>query len=168
VRQVANVHSQSSQKAVDDLQSPYTMDSVTLFGMRPPELRFVMNQALCAKWFKRVPFAGNLTKQIETCNKNLHLTRLELSSWIDATTATVRVRKLAVPLVIAHLETCEAMCFHHSATAAGPTVFVHPFSFDREVHCLQKRPMESFARTRQKAKPQPPSRTRILLQKIHL
>jgi len=35
------------------------------------------------------------------------------------TAATVRVRKLAVPLVIAHLETCEAMCFHHSATTAS-------------------------------------------------
>jgi len=78
-----------------------------------------MNQALYAKWFKRLPFAGNLTKQIETCNKNLHPTRLELSSWIDATTATVLIRTLAVPLVIAHLETCDAMYFHHSASAAG-------------------------------------------------
>ena len=107
------------KKAVDDLQSPYTTDFITLFGMRPPELRFVMNPALYAKWFKRVPFAGNLTKQIETCNKNLHPTRLEQSSWIDATTATVRVRKLAVPLVIAHLETCKATCFHHSTTTAS-------------------------------------------------
>ena len=64
------------------------------------------SQVQCAKWFKRVPFAGNLTKQIKVCENNLHLTKLEHSLWIDASTAFIYARALAIPLVLDHLEGC--------------------------------------------------------------
>lgn len=106
------------RKTIDDLQSPYTTDSVTLFGMRPPELRFVMTQVHYAKWFKRVSFSGNLTKQINACENNLHCTQLHQSSWIDASTAFVYVRALAVPLVLDYVENCPQRFFDANATIA--------------------------------------------------
>ena len=42
-------------KAYDDLFSPLTPDSVTRFGFRPPEIRFVMNQVNYHRWFKEHP-----------------------------------------------------------------------------------------------------------------
>jgi len=38
---------------LDNLYSPVTVDKTTVFGVRPPELRFVMSQALHYKWFVR-------------------------------------------------------------------------------------------------------------------
>lgn len=106
------------KKVIDDLQSPLTTDSVTLFGLRPPELRFVMTQVQYAKWFKRVPTTGDLTKQIETCQNGLHKSHLHLSEWIDATTARIYVRALAVPFVLEHLENCNIHHFHHNTATA--------------------------------------------------
>ena len=40
-------------KIQDDLESTLKTDQVTIFGFRPPELRFVMHQTEYARWFVR-------------------------------------------------------------------------------------------------------------------
>ena len=106
------------RKATDDLQSPFTTDQVTLFGMRPPELRFVMTQPTYAKWFKRKPPRGDLVQQLNMCMRKMHKTKLECTSWIDASSAVIYVRALAVPEVLAHLRSCPMRFFHAKKSTA--------------------------------------------------
>jgi len=99
------------QKIEDDLQSPLSTDSVTIFGMRPPELRFVMRQSDYFRWFDSNTVPGNLVTLISFCRRRLSLNSLEDSLWIDAQTNHVRIRQLAVPQILAYILTAPAEDF---------------------------------------------------------
>jgi predicted GIY-YIG superfamily endonuclease len=99
--------------------------------MRPPELRFIMTQVQYARWFKRKPFNGDLVKQLDMCMENMHKTRLECTSWIDASSATIRVRELAASEVLDHLRNCNLRFFHvkKNTAAAAKAALIKLFSF---------------------------------------
>lgn len=92
------------KKAEDDLQSPLTTDKVTLFGLRPPELRFVMHQDKYARWFKRIPFSkSKLSDQINHCKSHLKQDTLH-SMWLDGTCSTIKLRKLAIDEILEYID----------------------------------------------------------------
>ena len=73
---------------VDNLYSIVLVDKMTVFGMRPPELRFVDNQRLDYRWFHRSkPVAHGLMAV------DLHEAALSLDygecSWVDGLNATI-------------------------------------------------------------------------------
>ena len=64
--------------AQDSMFSPITLDVITIFGLRPPELYFIKNPALYFRWFKRETLPLNkdkertiLEKQIQMCESLL-------------------------------------------------------------------------------------------------
>ena len=102
------------RKAFDDLYSPLSMDPVTKFGLRPPELRFVMHQKMYHRWFVCEPLVNRkydadkgriveqkilgLPDQIQFCIAHFHPTRpLHHTLWISAATRSIRVRYAALP-----------------------------------------------------------------------
>jgi len=91
------------KKIEDDLLSPLKTDQVTIFGFRPPELRFACRQSQYRRWFSRgLPKQGKLVDLINYCDRELD-DALWMSSWIDATTAQIKVRAKAIPEIIDHL-----------------------------------------------------------------
>ena len=93
------------RKALDDMHSPLSTDFVTIFGFRPPELRFVMHQIKYARWFKRSQNKQKLEEQVRFCKNNIHTHDLERTSWIDASTGIILLRRHALPEVIQYLIT---------------------------------------------------------------
>jgi len=91
------------QKAEDDLQSPLQPDFVTLFSLRPPELRFIMHQDKYNRWFERKTNNETLLyKQIEHCSRNLN-DDVRYSKWIDATCATITMRYPAIHEILDYI-----------------------------------------------------------------
>ena len=92
------------QKSFDNLESPLSTDSVTIFGLRPPELCFVSHQIKYSRWFERDGTRSyNMVRQINYCNAHLHLTDLTLSIWLDATALRVRLKSTAVEELMKYL-----------------------------------------------------------------
>ena len=68
----------------DELSSPLTIDRLTIFSIRPPELRFVRNQSYYLTWFERTE-----CMQLFNSNQNMSYMKTNLSiriskcQWID-------------------------------------------------------------------------------------
>lgn len=105
-------------KAFDDLHSPLSADPVTVFGFRPPELLFVMEQPKYYRWFTqhdaKIEIArnnrrilrkvGTHPEQIEFCVANLDPSRaLEKSTWISANTKVIKVRARAINEIVPYI-----------------------------------------------------------------
>ena len=85
---------------LDNLYSPVTVDKTTVFGVRPPELRFVMSQALYYKWFVReasVKGEAGLALHYRAVKSDYVKTQ-----WVDGFNSRIRVRLKALPLLIAY------------------------------------------------------------------
>ena len=89
----------------DDIQSPLSTDKVTIFGFRPPELHFVMQQEKYARWFIRIKPSNtdNLNDQIKYCKQHLDGSNLNNSSWIDAGTYLIKLRQLAIDEILDYI-----------------------------------------------------------------
>lgn len=105
--------------ARDQIFSPFTIDSVTVFGLRPPELLFVNRQDIYFKWFKRynIPFATAQARKmkqhfhlVDYCKRNIQKS-LSWCCWIDATSKVVKLRAAAVGLVVEYIRNAKAMDF---------------------------------------------------------
>lgn len=96
---------QQIRKAEDEIQSPLSPDHVTIFSLRPPELRFVMHQAKYARWFlwTQIPSTA-YRKQIEYCARLLDEHNTTRSAWIDAMCHRVYVRARALPEILQYIE----------------------------------------------------------------
>jgi hypothetical protein len=90
----------------DDLESPLTLNPVTRFGIRPPELRFVMQQKLYFQWFHATSTVNDIKKQYEYCEKHLHAHDLQKSRWIDGQMNHVCIRKLAITKILVYINSC--------------------------------------------------------------
>jgi hypothetical protein len=55
----------------DDLDSPLTTSSVTIFSVRPPELRFVMQQNQYFRWFDRDQIGGDIETKLKYCETSM-------------------------------------------------------------------------------------------------
>ena len=98
--------------AKDQLLSPLTIDSITIFGLRPPELYWVRQPRLYFRWFKCFPLVfgdKDDKKNIQAAIHrycSVHIKRkVEESLWIDARSYRVFVRYYAVPEIMPYL--CE-------------------------------------------------------------
>jgi hypothetical protein len=87
---------------------PGSIDKVTLFGLRPPELRFVNRMTKFWTFFTRDVIKDySSAKDIDSQTTVVHcLLDADYSrcAWIDAMGYRIRVRKLAVPKVLKCLE----------------------------------------------------------------
>ena len=91
------------KKAEDELTSKIQTDKVTIFGLRPPELRFVRHLPKYFRWFEISPVKKNLKGQIEFCKENI-VSNYTLCAWVDALTNHVKVRVLALPEIIEYIK----------------------------------------------------------------
>ena len=89
----------------DQCLSPHTMDAITVFSIRPPELRFVAQPKLYFRWFHRA--TKKHSKFIDTL-KNARLCiqkHLQDTSWIDGSDCRIYVRPDAIPEILTYLTT---------------------------------------------------------------
>ena len=95
----------------DQKLSPFSIDATTVFGVRPPELRFVRKQCLYFRWFKRERLFGNSSPDIQILRKIRCLIHHELSKchWIDGTNHAVKIRPAALPEVMEYLRNCTSV-----------------------------------------------------------
>lgn len=114
-------------KAVDELYSPVSTDSVTLFSQRPPELHFVRHLKYYLKWFaQHTPTYSHVSRNGRTSIRNItslpHKIQycidnfdphfpLEQTSWISTSTQVVRIRVAAIKPVIQYLLDAPASVF---------------------------------------------------------
>jgi len=89
----------------DQMLSPLTMDSCSVFGTRPPELRFIQHQCVYFKYFSR---SAPLTKTCSVHDLSDTFTKeivadFTRSSWIDSTNCRIRVRLSAIPQVFRYI-----------------------------------------------------------------
>ena len=100
-RQVGTVESLMLR---DQCLAPQTVDAITLFGIRPPELRFVRRPRLYFRWFyrdtagKKGSFKKALDVQREAANP-----KLMESYWVDGSDCRVYVRPFAVREILEYL-----------------------------------------------------------------
>jgi hypothetical protein len=92
----------------DQILSPHSIDATTLFGIRPPELRFVRHQEKYFRWFYRDPRSckgKKLADVVAHLRLQLEPQSLEKTSWVDGTNCSVYVRPKAVNEIVAYLST---------------------------------------------------------------
>jgi predicted GIY-YIG superfamily endonuclease len=85
---------------LDQLYCPVTVDKTTVFGIRPPELRFVQSQGLYYKWFVRSPSVKG-DKAVEL-QMNSVARRAQNTKWVDGMNSVVRVRLSALRELVAY------------------------------------------------------------------
>ena len=100
-RQVSTVE---SLILCDQCLSPQTVDAITLFGIRPPELRFVRQPRLYFRWFyrdtqrKKPTFKQALDTQREAANRDL-----KQSYWVDGSDCRVYMRPSVAREILVYL-----------------------------------------------------------------
>ena len=88
----------------DQCLSPQTVDAITLFSIRPPELRFVRQPGLYFRWFhrdiqhKKGSFKEALQAQREAANANL-----AESCWVDGSDCRIYMRPFAAREILEYL-----------------------------------------------------------------
>ena len=82
----------------DQAFSPVSVDRTTIFGVRPPELRFVQSQSLYFRWFHR---EKAVSKYVDACELHASLLDVDVkrSAWVDGLNCRVRLRRAAIPEV---------------------------------------------------------------------
>lgn len=110
--------------AKDQMFSPYSLDTVTVFGLRPPELSFIYSQSLYSRWFKRerIPLTKRDLKDknhfeaaLQYCCDNLSVT-YERCAWIDSTTSLVKLRAAALSDIIKYVQACPLARFGNNTS----------------------------------------------------
>ena len=93
-------HTESQKLILKDLKmSTLTVDKVTQFSVRPPELMFIFDQlGNYFRWFKIVPKIVKEGQMREIIHDNIRLT-----SWVDGLQRLVKIRRKALPEVIRYI-----------------------------------------------------------------
>ena len=98
----------------DEQSSPLTIDAITVFSIRPPEIRFVNAVRLYFKWFERHVIFRGRPQTIEEKRKSL-FDSLDLdlfhSAWIDGMNYRVRLRKGAIGEILNYAYGCDESLF---------------------------------------------------------
>ena len=92
---------------LDEKDSPLSMDAITIFSIRPPELRFVNSVRLYLRWFKRIPAFTTKPKTFEDYQLQLQgrLTRdFATCEWIDGMDTKVVLRRGAIDEIVDYLQ----------------------------------------------------------------
>ena len=87
-------HTEPEKLILEDLKlSKVTVDKVTQFSVRPPELRFIIDQiGNYFRWFKVVPKLLNEETMRKIIDSDIRLT-----SWVDGLQRIVKIRREAIP-----------------------------------------------------------------------
>lgn len=81
----------------DELMSPLSTDAITIFSIRPPELRFVNEPRLYLRWFERIHKVPNLDPAKCLAYLQSHLNKtLSKCEWLDGLNAKVVLRRGAI------------------------------------------------------------------------
>jgi len=101
----------------DQIISPLSLDSVTTFGIRPPELRFIRDQSRYFRWFVRKQGKAKMTTAdaVEMFEKALD-GNYSNTGWIDGTNCRIYVRRAALPEIVEYMETLRDEDFGVEAT----------------------------------------------------
>ncbi|MEX1352552.1 MAG: hypothetical protein AB1Z31_33055, partial [Desulfobacterales bacterium] len=96
----------------DELEAPLKLDQVTIFSIRPPELRFVNQLSSYTAWFVREIGASiyNPQKSFEFADKSLS-GKLNESMWIDGFNGVIKIRAAALEPCLALARRTESVDF---------------------------------------------------------
>ena len=75
---------------LDNLFSPVTVNKMTVFGVRPPKLRFVKEQGLYYKWFLRDICTRGPDAALALQTEAIQLSVKE-THWVDGFNSVIRV-----------------------------------------------------------------------------
>jgi predicted GIY-YIG superfamily endonuclease len=109
----------------DELLSPLSTDATTLFSMRPPELRFVMEQHKYMKWFEHQSVTPLLDpeKSLEYCMS--HLSKdLNKSEWLNGFNSRVVLRRGAIGLLLEYARNTSPVDFGTSSMKREMVAFL--------------------------------------------
>ena len=90
----------------DQCLSPLTLDAITIFSIRPPELRFIRRPKLYFQWFYRDTSKAKLTftRAVALQRQSTWPSLLEsANAWIDGSDCRVYVRPWAVSEILSYL-----------------------------------------------------------------
>ena len=89
----------------DLLFCPISVDKITVFGVRPPELEFVGHVGKYYRWFERECAVAPQDAEL------LHITMVNYevmkTGWVDGLNCRVRVRRRAIPEILEYLDSEE-------------------------------------------------------------
>jgi len=91
----------------DQCMCNLSLDAISLFSVRPPELRWVRQPKLYFRWFFRDSAnrkKQNFQKRLDYLGGVLH-PEYQKCGWVDGTDCRVYVRTAAVPEIVKYLET---------------------------------------------------------------
>lgn len=84
----------------DALTSPLSLDAITIYSCRPPELRFINSPVLYFKYFTRVSHRPRNTHTGKTTTENLVKEDASRSGWVDGLDCQILVKPPAIKLVM--------------------------------------------------------------------
>ena len=98
--------------AVDQVMCPMSLDGLTIFGLRPPELYFIKSQVIylkCFEWFlislSKKQKQNYVAAYMDYCKKHLHKD-YQKCSWFDATGHVIKLRVAGLPLILQYIDSC--------------------------------------------------------------
>jgi predicted GIY-YIG superfamily endonuclease len=96
----------------DELQAPLSTDAVTIFSMRPPELRFVQESQLYLRWFERIHVVPvfDPAKCFAYLKENLNV-NLGESQWLDGLNCKIMLRRGAIEQFLEYAQQCQSFTF---------------------------------------------------------
>ena len=85
----------------DSLFSPVSVDKITVFGVRPPELAFVGHVGKYFRWFEREAAVAH--GEAEELHREMVNYDVLKTGWVDGFNCRVRVRPRAIPEILEYL-----------------------------------------------------------------
>jgi len=85
----------------DLLFSPISVDKITVFGVRPPELGFVGHVGLYFRWFVREKAVSH--GKAEELHEQLVDYDVMKTAWVDGLNCRIRVRSRAIPEILKYI-----------------------------------------------------------------
>ena len=91
---------------LDAINTPGSIDKVTIFSLRPPELVFIRYLSWYFTFFIREPYIGTFQDNsgFKFENMNIIQVNYENCEWIDALGYRIKVRSRAVPIILEYLK----------------------------------------------------------------
>lgn len=89
----------------DALSSPLSLDAITLYSCRPPELLFINSPVLYFKYFTRLPHRPRNPNTGKTTTETLLTNNILRSGWVDGLDCQVVVKPIAIEYIL-KMEEC--------------------------------------------------------------
>ena len=124
----------------DELNASMKIDVITLFGIRPPELRFVNKPCDYLRWFyQKAIFAVNdIENQLNYAEQNLNRD-LSVSEWIDGIGRKVTLRAAAIEPCLKYAESCPVIDFGNESARRQMIGLLKRLSYLYDVFVLNMR-----------------------------